>query len=125
MPTSTIDKGSKEEFLDVYNKHLPNKWIKFAFRYFSTSTIDKDLWLKKTMIGVMITLMLLGLLISILNLKWVFSACIVLTLAAIFLSLGTLLFGALIMNNFRIRKIRKILGITKEEYDFLVQVYVE
>jgi hypothetical protein len=33
------------------------------------------------------------------------------------------LFSAVFLNNFRIRKIRKELGITKEEYNALVSIY--
>jgi len=29
---------TKEQFDAAYNKHLPNGWIKFAYKYFSNTT---------------------------------------------------------------------------------------
>ena len=28
----------KEIFIDAYSRHAPNKWTKFAYKYFSKST---------------------------------------------------------------------------------------
>jgi len=125
MSTELIgDRISEEQFLEVYNRHLPNKWTKFAFRYFSTNTFEKDRWLSKTVTGVLIALFLLGFIGTIANLSRTFMFCVLVPFCSILVGVGVLMFGGFIMNNLRIRKIRKELGITRLEYDLLVAFYL-
>lgn len=117
---------TKEEFLEAYNKHLPNGWTRFIFKYFSKTTKPNDKWLKNIFIGVEVGLFFLGMLGTILN--WSKLAIGILTI--IFGTLLVILVGgafiAVFMNNFRIRKIRKELGgISKQEYNRLVELYFE
>ncbi len=117
---------TKEQFWAAYNKFQPNGWTKFIFRYFSKSTKNEDKWVKNIFIGVEVALFLTGMLGTIL--EWNKSAIgiptIIFGILLVTLVLGG--FVAVFMNNFRIRKIRKELGgISKEEYNRLVEIYSE
>jgi len=115
---------TKEEFLKVYNSYPPNNWIKFTFRYFSQMTIKKDKWLKSSMFIILFILFLGGFIGTVLNLSHVHIACMIYPFAAILASFGILMFGTLIMNNLRIRKIRKKLNITRHEYENFSKMYL-
>jgi hypothetical protein len=115
---------TEKEFLDVYNANLPNKWIKFAFRYFSTSTLKKDKWLNKIIWGILIGSFLIGFIGTILNSSLILIGISVIILALTLLVIGILEFGAFLMNNLRIRKIMKELHITKHEYDIFSNMYL-
>jgi ABC-type multidrug transport system permease subunit len=125
MKNLNVNLISEEHFLQVYNKYVPNKWTKFVFRYFSRSTQKKDKWVSQLLTAVFIALFLTGLTGTILGLSYVFVSIPTFILLGLLVIIGILKFGAFIMNNNRIRKIRKELGITKEDYDFLVGLYVK
>ena len=117
---------TKEQFWAAYNKFLPNIWTRFIFKYFSKQTKEKDKWLKNIFIGVEVALFLAGMLGTIL--EWSKLAIgiptIIFGILLVVLVLGG--FVAVFMNNFRIGKIRKELGgISKEEYNRLVEIYSE
>ena len=118
--SSKIYDITKEEFLAAYNQHLPNAWTKFVFKYFSQSTKPENKWLKKIFVGVELSLFGLGMLGAILNVSNTLLAVPTIPFAILLLILGISMFGAFIMNNARINKIRKILGVTIEEYNVLV-----
>lgn len=118
------DRISEEEFLNAYNNHLPNKWIKFAFRYFSQSTEQKDKWISKTVQGILIALFVLGFLGTILEFSRKFMLATLIPFAVILIGVVVLMLGGAIMNNLRIRKICKELRITKKEYELLAAFYL-
>jgi hypothetical protein len=112
-----ISKITKEEFDAVYNKYPANRWTKVAFRYFSTNTLPQDMFVKNTMKYTLIGLFLIGLIGTILSLPRLLIVIATLTFTGILVLLGILMFSAFIMNNSRINKIRKELGLTRVEYD--------
>lgn len=117
---------TKEQFWAAYNKFQPNGWTKFIFKYFSKSTKNEDKWVKNIFVGVEIGLFLIGMIGSILD--WSKSAVGIPTIIFGILLVTLVLSGfvAVFMNNFRIGKIRKKLGgISKEEYNRLVEIYSE
>ena len=115
---------SKEQFLAVYNKYQPNKWTKFAFRYFSANTKSQDKWLNSIVEIVEGSLFLTGFVATIFNASKLFIKLVFFPFCLILVSLTILMLGAFIMNNLRIRKIRKTLGITQSEYNWLVDLYL-
>jgi hypothetical protein len=124
-PTGNItDRISKQVFLAVYDSYLPNEWIKFTFKYFSTSTLPKDKKVSNIMRDLLIILFLLGFLGTVLNLNHSFIKCMLLPFTIILFLWGILKFGAFIMNNARIKKIMKLLKINKDEYNALVSAYL-
>jgi hypothetical protein len=111
-----ISKITKEEFDAVYNKYPANKWTKVVFRYFSTNTLPQDMFVKNTMKYTLIGLFLIGLIGTILSLPRLLIGIATLTFTGILVLLAILMFSAFIMNNSRINKIRKELGLTRVEY---------
>lgn len=116
---------TKEEFLAAYDKFPPNAWTKTAFRYFSTNTKSEDLWLKRIVQYTLLSLFLGGFIGTIFGWNYVLVGIFTLLFGGILVLLSIFMFGAFIMNNLRIKKIRKELGgISKTEYDSLVNLYM-
>ena len=120
---SIIDKISKEQFDIAYNNHLPNAWIKFAYKYFSTSTEQKNMELKNGLAYFLGGLFLVGFLGTIFNANKIFIKIFVGLYAIMLSTLVLYLFSAVILNNLRIGKIKKELGITSDEYNSLISIY--
>ena len=118
------NKLSKEDFLAVYNKHLPNKWIKLAYKYFSTSTIEEDKLPKRVFFTSLLLLFLFGFIGTIIGMNEIFIGISILMMTVIMVPMAIFRFGAFIMNRLRIRKIRKILNIEKAEYDYYALIYI-
>jgi len=114
---------TKKQFDSAYNKHLPNGWTKLAFRYFSTNTVKQDMYVKNIMKGTLIGLFLIGFIGTILSFPKMLIGIPTLIFTGILFLLGIFTFGAFLMNNARIRKICKILGVTKEQYNYLVKKF--
>ena len=117
------DRISKEEFDIASDNHMASKWIKFAFKYFSNSTLRKDFAVKNTVVNVLIGLFFVGLAGTIFNAPTVIVKTTVIAYSLLLAALVLYLFSAVMVNNHRINLIRKELGITKSEYDALVQIY--
>jgi hypothetical protein len=115
---------TKEQFWAAYNKFPPNGWTKFIFKYFSKETKPEDKWLKKIFVGVELTLFLIGFLATAFNFPRIVIGISTITFSILLAILVLGGFTAVFMNNFRIGKIRKELGgISKEEYNRLVEMY--
>jgi sulfite exporter TauE/SafE len=114
---------TKEEFDKAYNKYSPNGWIKFAYKYFSQSTTEKDIKLSKTISYILIGLFLVGFIGTILNVSKLIIGIATYVFGIVLASLVLYLFSAVILNNIRLNKIRKELGVTKEEYENLVDKF--
>ena len=118
-----LDSISKEQFDFACDNHQPNGWIKFAYKYFSTETEMKDFGVKKTVVGVLGGLFGLGMLAAILNLSDKITGIFAIPYSILLAVLVLYLFSAILLNNHRIKLIRKELGITQSEYDALVSAY--
>ena len=123
LSTKEFNKITKKQFDAAYNQHLPGPWIKFAYRYFSRSTEKKDFTPRRIITGVLIGLFGLGFLGTILKLGRAFIGTVTLAYAIILSVLVLYLFSAVFANNARIRKIRKILGVSKQQYNALVDKF--
>lgn len=119
-----ITKISKDQFLKVYNEHLPNKWTKLSFRYFSVNTDPKDKWVKRTFNIILSIIFALGYFGKLVNASKTYMLIMIFTLIALLISIGIFMGAAAIMNNIRIKKIRNILGISKEEYNAFKELYL-
>ncbi len=117
---------TKEQFLAAYNKHLPNGWTSFVYKYFSQSTKPEDMHVKKIFQGSLIGLFLFSLIATMANASRLVIGIPTVIFTILLFSFGILAFGAFIMNNGRIKKIRKELGgITAEEYNALVEKFMD
>ena len=123
--SSIFDQISEAQFMAAYNKYASNAWTKFTFRFFSTSTVQKDKWVNTALLLTMVTMLFLGFAETIAGLPKEFIAIPTYTLATLLLAIGILKGGAFIMNNLRIKKIIKTLGITQTEYNLLADVYLD
>lgn len=118
-----ITKITKEQFDAAYNKHLPSNWIKFAYKYFSQQTEIKDMSLKNGVAYILGGLFVFGLLGTMFNVSTALIKAAFIPYTVILVALVLYLFSALILNNIRIGKIKKELGINSDEYDALVAKY--
>jgi hypothetical protein len=125
-PSSILDRIPIEVFMAVYNKHLPNAWEKFTFRFFSTSTTPKDKWLTKFVIWpILIVLFLIAFIGTIAGASSSLVGGVSIPFAILLGMIGILTLSTKIMNNARINRICKELGITYQDYLFLYNVYVD
>ena len=115
---------SREEFLEVYNKNQPNKWTIFAFKYFSKSTRKSDLWLSRIIELFLIMWFMVGFINVIINDNLITHWLVVTVITLIIVGLGILMGSAAIMNNRRIKRICKKLGINRQEYEVLTNLYI-
>ena len=115
---------TKEQFQKTYNKYLPNGFIKFVFKHYSkdgerTSGIkinfpDKIAWV------VLLPLYFIGFLFTIIKLPKIYIGVVTIPYAIGLVILVLVGFVGVIMNNLRIRKIAKELGVSLGEYNKLV-----
>jgi hypothetical protein len=117
-------KVTEEQFLAVYNKHDPNKWVLFVYRYFSKETKKTDKWLSRIIYSILVSLFILGFGGTIIKLGRTFIGTITFIFTGILVLLVGVTFPAFLMNNLRIRKIRKELNLTLNEYEFYANVYL-
>jgi len=124
MKNSTTDHISEEKFLEAYNKYPPNKWTVFAFRFFSLDISKEDKWLSNIVQAMLLLSFLAGFVGTISNFSRTYMICVLTPFVVILVTLVIFLLIAVIMKNLRIRKIRKYLGITLEEYEILSDSYL-
>jgi len=116
-------KITKRQFDAAYNKHLPSGWIKFAYKYFSKSTQKENMSLNNTIVFILIGLFLVGFFGTAFNapreiVKWVtIGYSLILSILVLYL------LSAVFLNNRRLKKVMKILGVTKIEYNKLVKKF--
>lgn len=115
---------TEEEFWVAYNNHLPNGWIKFAYRYFSNETLNKDIVLNNVILYILIGLFGIGFIGTMVGIPRSIIGTVTIAYSIILASLVLYLFSAVKLNNIRINKIRKELGgISADEYNKLVEMY--
>lgn len=113
---------SKEQFDTACNNHQPNAWVKFGYKYFSKETESKNKGLANAIFLFLAITFLIGFLSVAFNfpieiVKYsTYAYCIVIPLVAY-------LFSIAMLNNIRIKKIIKELGITEEQYSDLSNQY--
>lgn len=118
-----IKKITKKRFDTAYNKHLPNKWVKFAYKYFSKETEMKDMSLRNNLTIILMTLFFMGFFGTVFNLPHALIGIFTIPYGIILAVLVLYLFSAVILNNLRLKKVAKILGVTKQEYNKLAGKY--
>jgi len=112
---------TREEFDAAYNRYLPKKWIKFAFKYFSKSTEKKNMKLSNWIVGILLGLFGLGMLGTILGWSKVIVGTVTIAYSIALAILVLFLLAAVWANNLRLKKVMKILGVNIYEYNLLVE----
>ena len=118
-----MDNITKSQFDAAYNQHLPPKWIRFAFRYFSKSTEKKDMKLSNIIAYTLLATFLLGFFGTVMKWSRMVIGIVTYIYCGILAVLVGFLFAAVKLNNRRLKKIMKILGVTKQEYNDLVDKF--
>jgi hypothetical protein len=119
----SIKNITKEQFDAAYNKHLPSGWIKFAYKYFSKQTEKKDMKLNRVIWYVLGILFTIGFFGSAFGMSHFLIGLVTIPYAIILTTLVLYLISAIKLNNLRLNKIAKELGVSKEEYDELAMKY--
>jgi len=122
MARVKTNKISKEKFIEVYNKHKPNKYISFAYKYILSSK-NNTISINKNIIIPLIILFMFGFIDVIFNLNSLLVKYSTILFACLLFIIGIYLLSVTMLNNFRIRKICKELNITINEYTKLVNEY--
>lgn len=115
---------TKEEFLAAYNKYPPNKWIKFIYRYFSQETEAKDMKVGLSITIGLIIFFCVGLIGTMFNFPDVIIKVASLIYGGVLIVLVASLFSAVKMNDFRLKKVQKELGIGSEWYNNLASNFL-
>ncbi len=114
---------TKEEFWKAYNNHPPSRWIKFAYKYFSKETEKEDMKLNRTLVYILLSLFAIGFFGTVFGFSRAVVGTATIAYTIILTVLVFYLFSAVKLNNLRIGKIAKELGISKLEYNRLVEKY--
>jgi hypothetical protein len=112
-----------EQFWEAYNNHPPSGWIKFAYRYFSKETEAKDMALNRIVWIVLLGLFAVGFIGTVAGLPRPVIGTATIIYSAILAILVLYLFSAIKLNNLRIGRIARELGVTKLEYNELAEMY--
>lgn len=115
-----MKKITKKEFDDAYNKHLPSRWIKFAYKYFSKETEKKDMIINNVAVIILLLLFAVGFFGTVLDAPRNLILIGGVSYSVLLSGLVLYLLSAVLLNNSRIRKIRMILGLSKHDYNFYV-----
>ena len=116
-------KISSTKFMNAYNSYPPNRWIRFAFKYFSKSTEKEDMKLNNSIVIILLSLFGFGMVGTILGWSKAIIATSSIVYSILLAILVLFLFIAVWMNNLRIKKIAKSLNITILEYNRLASRY--
>ena len=114
---------TKEEFDDAYNTYPPNAWFRWTYKYFSKDSEQKQFSPSWIVTAVLITSFLLGFFGTVFNAPRAFIATatwiLVIMLVLVCFNILFVAWG----NNLRLRKVRKLLGLTRQEYEWVVDKY--
>jgi len=116
-------KITKRQFDAAYKKHLASKWILFAYKYFSKETEKKNLALKNSLTFFLLGFFLLGFFGTVFNAAPAFIGTVTLIYSIVLSTLVLYLLSAVLLNNRRLKRVMKILGVSKSEYNWLVNKF--
>lgn len=112
---------NKEDFLKVYNEHALNLFLRIMYKHFSTD-MKRSLGTKI----ILVLFVMFNILAIILDNKSLSLRNISLVLANLPFTLwGITALVAFIWNKLRTKRIAKLLGLTDEEYNYYVALYIE
>ena len=114
---------TKTQFDAAYNQHLPSGWIKFAYKYFSKETERKNMSLRNHLVFFLMGLFLLGFFGTVFDASRAFIGIPTLIYSIVLSVLVLYLLSAVLLNNRRLKKVMKILGVTKSQYNYLADKY--
>lgn len=116
-----VDKITKKQFDEAYNNHPETRFLKFMYTYYNINLKRKPTPIGTWAAVISWIIATIGLvLFDLLGMHKVAHVFL-----WIYIPFGFLIFGlfAFLLNKRRIKKIRKELGITIEQYDYLFNKY--
>ena len=113
---------TKEQFEKVYNKYPPKKAEIFYFKYFSQQTLQENKWLGWLVALILFIPFLFGFIFAVLN-KIELAKIPALVQAGLLVAFAIPWITVWYIHLFRIRRIRKELGVSREEYKKLVDKF--
>ena len=116
-------KITKRQFDAAYNQHLPSGWIRFAYKYFSKETEKKDMSLRNHLTFFLLALFLMGFFGTAFKAAPAFIGTVTIIYSIVLSVLVLYLLSAVLLNNRRLKKVMKILGVTKQQYNYLANKY--
>ena len=108
-------KITKEQFDIAYNKHLPKKWVEWVLKYYKKQ--------KNCIVYFLLIIFGIGFFSTIFNAPRILILISSLTFSIILALFVFVLLFTIVLNNIRINKICKELGISQIEYDNLINEY--
>ena len=116
-------KITKKQFDAAYNQHLPSLWIRFAYRFFSKETEKKDMSLRNHLTFLLLGLFLMGFFGTAFKAAPAFIGTVTWIYGIVLSTLVLYLLSAVLLNNRRLKKAMKILGVNKSQWNYLVDKY--
>lgn len=123
---------TREEFLSVYNKYPPGRYVIFVYKHFSKEGTNADLKPKvainKILVGILLVAFLIGFVGTVISdltgkpLRHLIGIPTV-VFAIVLVGIAVLMFSARSINNLRIRKIARKMGLPLYEYNKLADKY--
>lgn len=118
-----MSKITKEQFLNAEKKYPASNWIKFGFEYFSKSTLPDDVKIKKITTIVLVVLFILLMIGGFINISMSIMIIPIILYCVIIFGLALYMLSVTLLNNRRLNKIYKELGIDNLKYQNLVNLY--
>jgi len=118
-----FNKITKEEFVDAYNQHPPNRYSKFVYKYFSTSTEKEDIKLKNTIRYTLLGVFGVGFVSTVFEWNKIIPIATWIYAIGLF---GIVFFisGGVLLNTFRLKKISKNFGVSKNQFNVLARKFL-
>ena len=114
---------TKKQYDAAYGEHQPSRWIRFAYKYFSKETEKKDMSLRNHLVFFLFGLFLMGFFGTVFEASRAFIGIPTLIYSIILGILVLYLLSAVLLNNRRLKKVMKILGVSKSQYNYLADKY--
>lgn len=112
-----------EQFVEAYNKYPPSNFEIILFKYFSQSTKPENKWLSRTLSLILLIPFTLAFIGSVAGWHHKYIEICTYIFAGMLVPFGVLWIVTWFDHNLRIRQIRKLLGVSKLEYNNLVKLY--
>lgn len=118
-----MKKITKAKFLSVYNSTKANKFTLFVYRHFAKHDEGENTSMTPIVTISLLSLFMIGFVSTALDLPNQLIAISSILLSVIVFIVVIFIGLAIIMNNMRVKKIQRKLGISNEEYNILFEKY--
>lgn len=114
---------TKKKYIEACEKHPPNWWVVLIFKYFSKTTTNENFKLKNFVISTLLALFFVGMISSIIKISDSLTSIITIIYSLIIALIIIVSLSTILINNVRLNKIRKELGVSKHKFNEIVRKY--